>query len=239
MHNAIRPFAVIAVVVLASAVAPTVDPPDVCMDTVSGFIETVDATWTGTNYNVRDTQVTPTGDLLSSTILTTNSANDVDPRLAITPGGDVLVVWWRDLTTDAVIYRKRTLATGVWGNEHTVGAGNESNSHPRITFCNQKAWVAYQIQNTKNRSIGVQIIDDDPEPFRTIVATTSFTGSLELQLKSESAHLWVTWVDSSLRVGYSYYTDDKQTWSVPAFESFAADSATAARARIRDRVLAL
>jgi hypothetical protein len=40
-----------------------------------------------------------------------------------------------------------------------------------------------------------------------------------------------------LRVGYAEYVFDRQTWSVPAFESFSADSASAARARIRDRVL--
>lgn len=237
MHNAIRPLAVIAAIVLTTAVAPIVDPPDVSVNTVSGLIETVDAAWSGTNYNVRSTQVTSAGEQLSSTILTANTANDVDPRLTISPSGDVLVVWWRDLPTDAVIYRKRNLDTGAWGAEHAVGAGNESNSHPRLAYCNEKAWVAYQIQNSKNRCIGAQIIDDDPEPFRSIVATTSYTGSLELQLKSESGYLWVTWVDSGMRVGYSDYSYEKQTWSVPAYESFSADSATTARARIRDRVL--
>ena len=239
MHNAVRPLAVIAAIVLGSSVTPYVDPPDLSLNVVSGLIETVDAAWSGTNYNVRSTQVTPTGEQLASTILTSNTANDVDPRLAIASNGDVLVVWWRDLATDAVTYRKRALVTGVWGVEHAVGAGNESSSHPRIAYCNEKAWVAYQIQNSRNRSSGAQIIDDDPEPFRSIVATTTFTGSLDLQLKSESRKLWVTWVDSGLRIGYSDYAYDKQTWSVPAYESFSADSATAARARIRDRVLGL
>ena len=111
MHNAIRPLAVIAAIVLTTAVASIVDPPDVSVNTVSGLIETVDAAWSGTNYNVRSTQVTSAGEQLSSTILTANTANDVDPRLTISPSGDVLVAWWRDLATDAVIYRKRALVT--------------------------------------------------------------------------------------------------------------------------------
>lgn len=237
MHNAIRPFAVIAAIVLASAVTPYADPPDLSVNVVSGLIETVDVVWTGSNYNVRCTQVTPTGEQVSSSVLTANTANDVDPRIAIASNGDVLVVWWRDLATDTVIYRKRALVSGVWGAEHAVGAAYESGSHPRVAYADGKAWVTYQIQNAKTRSIGAQIIDDDPEPFRSIVVTTSYTGSLDVQLKSESGHLWITWIDSASRVGYAEYIYGKQLWSVPAYESFAADSAAAARARVRDRVL--
>jgi hypothetical protein len=239
MHRAIHPLAVIAAVVLASAVTPMVDAPDLCVNPISGLIETVDAAWSGSNYNVRSMQVTPTGDQVSSTVLSSNAANDVDPRVAVAPVGDVVVVWWRDLASDAVLYRKRSLATGVWGTEHAVGATYESNSRPRIVFADGTAWVAYQIQNSKNRSVGAQIIDDDPEPFRSIVATTSYSGLLEVQIKSESHHVWITWVDSGSRVGYSEYDPTKLSWSVPAFESFAADSAPAARARIRARVLGL
>jgi hypothetical protein len=235
----VLPIAVIAAVVLTSAVTPVVDPPDICMNPISGLIETVDATWSGTNYNVRSMQVTPTGEQLSATALSSNDANDVDPRVAVAPDGDVVVVWWRDLATDAVIYKKRPVGSEVWGEEHTVGAAYESNSRPRLAFAKGTAWVAYQIQNPKNRSIGCQIIDDDPEPFRSLIVTTSYPGLLELQLKSESDHLWVTWVDTGLRVGYSEYDPSKLTWTVPVFEPFAADSAMAARARIRERVLGL
>jgi hypothetical protein len=239
MRSAIRSLFVIAVIVLASAAAVLVDPPDLCLNEITGLIESVDTAWSGANYNVRSMQVTTGGQQVSSTMLTSNAAQDVDPKLAIAPNGDVLVVWWRDLTKDALIYRKRSLASGVWGAERLAGAPAESNSHPRVVYAEGRPCVAYQIQNTRTRSVGCQIIDDDVEPFRSVVATTTFNGQLDLKLNSESRQLWVTWIDNGSTVGYSEYAFDKQLWSVPAFESFATDSPAAARARIRNRVLGL
>ena len=239
MHNAIRPCSMIAAIVLGSAAAFGVDPPDLRINAVSGLIETVDATWSGSNYNVRHTQVTSAGQQTASFLLTANAANDLDPRVAIAPNGDVAVAWWRDLTTDAVVYRKKSFASGAWTVERTAGTASESGSRPRVVYSGDKAWVAYQIQNAKSRCVGAQIIDDDPEPIRSIVATTSYSGDLDIQLNAESRHLWVTWIDNASNVGYAEFVYEKQLWSLPAQEPLAADSVSAARSRIRGRVLGL
>ena len=236
MPRAIRTYAVIAVTVSASAAAFGVDPPDARVNPVSELIETVDATWSGSNYNVRYTQLTSTGDQTASFLLTNNPANDVDPRIATASNGDNAVAWWRDLATDAIVYRKRSFATGTWSPERVAG-GKTSNSHPRIVYAGDKPWVAYQIQNAKSRSIGCQIIDDDPEPISAIVATTSYAGSLDIRLHAESGHLWVTWIDAASYVGYSEFNYNMHLWSLPARESFAADSASAALSRIQSRIL--
>jgi hypothetical protein len=230
------PF-VIAAIFLGSSVALCVDAPDVRLNVASGFVEVVDAAWSGSNYNVRYTQAMTDGDPKGSTLLTTNTANDVDPRIASAPNGDAYVTWWRDLKTDAVIYRKRNFATGVWGAERILGRATESGSHPRIVDFGSRACVAYQIQNIKSRSVGAQIIDDDPEPFRSIVATTSFTGDLDIQLDSEMNHLWVTWLDSASSVGYSEYHRETSLWDLPSYEPLASDSVADVRSRIRINVL--
>jgi hypothetical protein len=97
--------------------------------------------------------------------------------------------------------------------------------------------VAYTIQNPKSRSIGVQIIDDTPEPIRSIIATTSYTGDLDIQLEGEAGHLWVTWIDSATLVGYSEYNFESHLWSLPFRESYAGGTVAAARDRIRNRIL--
>ena len=239
MHDAIRRFRYVAAIALATGIAFGVDPPDLRINVTSGLIETVDATWSGNNFNVRFTETTGSGQLLNSAILTSNTANDVDPRVAVAPGGDILVVWWRDLAKDAVQYRKRSAATGAWGVEKAAGAATEANSHPRIVYDAGKAWVAYQIQNSKSKSIGAQIIDDDPEPFRTIVATTNRINDLDIQITSESSHLWLSWIDNGLRMGYVEYDHQTQLWSLPLYEPYFEDSVAAARARIRQSVLGL
>lgn len=237
MREAIHRCSVVAGVVLASAAAFGVDPPDLEINTASGLIEVVDAAWSGSNYNVRFTQVTTDGEPEGSTLLTSNTANDLDPRIDSTMTGDVVVAWWRDLKIDAVIYRKRSQATGVWSAERAVGRTTESGSHPRVVYSSGSPWVAYQIQNSKSRSIGTQIIDDDPEPFRSIIATTTYTGDLDIQIDAELNHLWVTWIDNASSVGYSEYDSATRLWSAPTFEPYASDSVDAARSRIRARVL--
>jgi hypothetical protein len=237
MHDSIRRCSVIAGIVLTSAAAFGVDPPDLRINAVSGFIEVVEATWSGSNYNVRYTQVMTNGEPKGSSLLSSNAANDIDPRIVSAPRGDAVVVWWRDLKIDAVVYRKRTLAMGVWSPERAVGLANESSSHPRVVYADDIPWIAYQIQNSKTRSVGAQIIDDDPEPFRSIIATTAYSGDLDIKLNAEASHLWMTWIDNASNLGYSEYNSQERIWSVPTREPFAADSVLAARSRIRDRVL--
>lgn len=237
MHDAICRFSVIAGVVLTSAAAFGVAPPDLRVNEVSGFIETVDATWSGTNYDVRYTQGTSTGQQTSSFLLTSHASNDVDPRIASAPNGDVIVAWWRDLAPAAVVVRTRLFATGAWSLERTVGLPAESNSHPHVVYAEDASWVAYEIQNSKTRSVGAQIIDDDPEPFRSIVATTDYLGDLDIQFNAESRHLWVTWIDDASNVGYSEFLYEKRLWSMPVREPFGVGSISEAIERIRDRVL--
>ena len=237
-QSAIFSSSLVAVIAIGTAGAVAgVDPPDLEVNAVSGLIETVDATWSGSNYNVRYTVMNTSGFQSNSLLLSTNSHDDVDPRIAINPSGNAYVAWWRDQSVDAVVYRKHTYLTGAWSAERTVGLASESNSRPRVIYDGGKIWVGYQIQNARSRSIGVQIIDDDPEPVRSIIGTTSYTGDIDLQIQFEAGHLWVTWIDTSSRAAYSEYSYDKRTWSSTAYESYSSDSVDAARTRIRNLIL--
>jgi hypothetical protein len=237
IHAAMRSYCMAAAVAFGSIAVAGVDPPDVRINGMTGLIETVDATWSGTNYNVRYTVLDGAGQLASSQLVSTNPADDLDPRIVISGVGNAYVVWWRDVSTDLVVYRKRSVTTGAWTSERTVGLTTETNSRPRIVYAGDKAWVAYQIQSMKSRSVGAQVIDDDPEPMRSIVGTTSYNGNLDIQLQYEVGHLWVTWIDTSSRVAYAQYDYSRRAWSVVGYESYAMDSIAAARSRIRAAVL--
>ena len=239
MHRAIRMFTAIAGFVLASATAFGVDPPDARINPVSSLIETVDTTWAGTNFNVRYTAATADGEQTNSLVLTTNAANDIDPRIAISPNGDTTVVWWRDLATDAVLYRKHSYTTGAWTAERVAGGAGQSNSHPRVIYAAGKPWMAYQVQNAKNRSVAAQIIDETPEPIPSLVATTAYAGDLDIRFHAESGHLWLTWIDSSSYVGYSEYIYSSQYWALPSREPYSAGGVLSALARVRSRILGL
>lgn len=234
---AARSWAATAVIAFACCAAFAVDPPDLRFNLQSGLIETVDSTWSGSDYNVRYTVTTGDGWQSTSSLLSTNPANDLDPRIVLSSSGDACVAWWRDRVPNTIVFRKRVFATGVWSVEHPVGLSTESNSRPRLVYAGARIWVAYQIQSAKSRSVGVQIIDDDPEPVRSIVASTSYQGDLDIQLQAESGHLWVSWIDTNQRVGYSEYLYEKQLWSAPMFEKFVGDTPAGARSLIRGFVL--
>jgi len=230
---------VVATISLAAGAPPLVDPPDVELNATTGLIETVDSAWAGSNYNVRFTEATVAGELRTTSALTSHAANDLDPRISCSAKGDLVVVWWRDLSTDAVMFRSRAPQSALWAPERALGIASESASRPRIVQVGDKAWVAYQIQKSASRCVGAQVIDDDAEPMRSIVATTTYGGNLDIQITYESGHLWITWIDSSSRVGYSEFNPTTLLWSPVAVESYAPDSIAAARARIRGRILSL
>jgi hypothetical protein len=239
MLRAIRMVPAIAGVVLASATVFGVDPPDARVNPVSLLIETVDATWSGTNFNVRYTAAAADGGQTTSFLLTTNVANDVDPRIGISSEGDTTIVWWRDLSTDQVVYRTHYFATGTWTPEWVAGGVGQSNSHPRVIYAGGKPWMAYQVQNPKSRSVAAQIIDDHPEPITSIVATTTYSGDLDIRLHAESGHLWLTWIDSSSNLGYSEYLYGSQYWSLPSREPYSAGGVLSALSRVRSRIVGL
>ena len=236
-HKVARTCTALALAASACWAAFAVDPPDVRINPATGMIETVDATWSGSNYEVRHTVANAKGEVFSSSLLSSNALNDLDPRIALSSSGDAYVAWWRDAGPSVVVYRSRAGTTGRWGAERGVGLAAASNSRPRLASDGVHVWVAYQSLSSKERTINAQIIDDDPEPVRTVVATTAYPGDLDVQFPAEVGYLWVTWIDTNARVGYSEYLADKGFWTIPAYESFASDSVGAARARIRGRIL--
>jgi hypothetical protein len=224
------------------AVTINVDPPDSQENIVTGVIETADTPWSGTNYDIRHVSAPAAGHPQVITILTTDTRNDLGARLVIDSGdGDSWVAWWRDLALDQVLVRKRNQATGAWTAERVQSGSSESSRHPSVASYSGHAWIAYETIGTGGATIlKAKAIEDDPAPFLAAipVATTSYSGTIQSRIQSESGHLWLTWVDSGAQVGWCRYESVSATWTVPAFESYASDSVEDARERIRSSVLA-
>lgn len=219
----------------------TQDPPDSEVNPQSGDIETVDPIVVGSNQDIRyvvDHGISTTPDIET---VTENALDDRNPRLVISTAGDAWVVWWRDDTVDKVLSRRRDLSEEAWDDERVLSLTSESSSHPAVVHDGTDAWVAYEYLNGTDISIGVATIIDEPDPVddRIEVASTGFSGEIDVMIHAESGHLWVTWVDSSTYVGWVEYDYTNETWSSAATESYAADTVAEARERIRDEVLGL
>lgn len=236
--------ALLLVVMLCSTSLPlialvTSDPPDSEVNPLSGNIETAAPVLAGSNQDIRYAIDPGIGSLPASSTVTDNPLDDRNPRLMIAANGDAWVVWWRDDAIDKVLYRKRRFSDGSWSNERILSDAGESSRNPVAVHDGANAWVVFEYTNGANKGIAVNITIDEPDPIgcRTPIAQTGFTGNVQALIHAESGHLWVTWVDGPAYVGYSVYSYTGQTWSAPAFESYATDNVGAARGRVRAAVL--
>lgn len=217
------------------------DPPDSELNPVSGKIETIDTSTDAGNHDVRFVSDPGDGYTRATFMVTADPLDDLGPRLSVTNGGDTWVVWWRDGEIDTVLARKRTLATGVWSDEVTVGEKLEGGRKPEILHDGATAWVAYELDDPSgDTGIAVSAIHDDPDPIgsRDVLATTAYGGDRDLRIEFAAGQLWVSWVDGASEVGWSEYDPCSESWGTAGYEFYAADDVEQARGRIRTTVLA-
>jgi len=221
---------------LAGSVAGASDPPDSAVNPQSGFVETVDATWNQTDYDVR--HVVDSGPPAKVTLLASGSEDDRGPRIALAPNGDTFVVWWRDRVVDGILVMRRDHATDTWGTERLASDGDEDSRHPEIVHDGQTAWAAWEIDSGGGTDVAVSALPTEPSPFpgRTVLASTSYGGDVDVLIEADGGSLWVTWVDSGTQVGWSAYDAATGTWTTADYESYAEDDVPSARARIRSAV---
>ncbi len=233
--------AFLCAVVLVTGLARASDPPASLVNPVTGHIEITDTVWSGADNNVRHVVNPGGGQPLQVTTLTTNAADDLAPHIAASPAGSVWVTWYRTVTPAQIVSRKRSAANNTWAAETLVSDAGEDSRSPSITHDGAAPWWAWVVSANGQAQIAVTGGSDapDPLPTRTIVGTTNFAGTIDPAILYESAHLWITWVDSASNVGWVTYDYTQHAWSGVSRESYANanDSVAAARARIRTQVL--
>lgn len=228
----------IACLVLGGTSTAFAEPPDLELNPATGFVESVDIADDGLHQVRHVIDRGPNGGRTVSLIST--DAGQA-PRLAIKTGGDSWVVWTRDAAIDQIRYAVRSQASGAWSPEAVVSDLSENSHNPEIAHHGTSAWIVYEVTGTSATSIGIVHISDDPDPIpcRTTIASTPFTGDVDVLVHSESGHLWVTWVDSATYVGWSEYDSASSTWDPAHYRSYATTTVGTIRKSIRDTVLGL
>lgn len=236
MNQAARVFLGVLVIVVAAVIVWAVELPDSEVSPVTGNIETVDAPSEEGN-KVRHVVDSGKGAGNSATMISTHAASA--PRIAITTAGDTWVVWWRDTSVDRVYLTIHDLQEETWSLEKTFSQPAEESRYPEIVHDASAAWIVYQIDTGSGSEIaGLSIIDSgDPWPTRTIIASSTATGDLDVRIHAEDGNVWTTWVDSTSDVGWSEYDAVTDSWDLPQYESYAASDVPTARANIRATVL--
>ncbi len=226
-------------VAMAAVVLAVTDPPDCAVNPFTGSIESVDSIPNGANFNIRHAVDPGTGRTKSVVLITDGANRDLQPRIAIRSSGESWVVWWRDAATDAVYYRHRSPASGVWSAETRVSNAGESSRHPEIAHDGGATWIAFEFDSGMSTAIAVAGSTDSPEPFpsRMLLAISGYKGDLDVRVRAESGLAWVTWVDEGNVVGWCRYDKASASWSLPAYEPYGIEGPDGARTRIQDKLL--
>jgi hypothetical protein len=217
----------------AAMAAWAVGLPDLELNILTGYLESVDAAPVGGRIQ----HVTDRGKGTTRTSALISTEPGLDPRLAIAGDGDSLVVWWTDAARDKVYCRIRDEASGAWGAERWISDPQVDSRSPEIIYEGGAAWVAYEADNGPSLSVIAMSIIDSPEPIPQVLATTTFTGNVDVLIHGDEGEVWVTWVDSSTEVGWSAYEPATETWSGAQFQSYVGIGTAAARQAIRVAVL--
>jgi len=214
------------------------DPPDVEINPLNGLIEVTDAFLDGGDYEIRHVVKPSSGPALEEVVLTDDAAGDLGSRIDIKPNGETWVVWWRDSAVDEVLYRVRDFQTGAWTAEARISSQGVGSRHPEIVHDGATTWVAFETDHVAGTALAVSATNDSPEPFptATIVAATDFTGNPDVLIESTLGHVWITWVDSADKVGWSEYDHGTGLWSEPQLEPYG-EKVEDAREAIRTTVL--
>jgi hypothetical protein len=212
------------------------DPPDAQLDPTTGLIHTVDSTASGSDQVIRHTIDPGQGQPTVATI--TSGHADYSPHLAIDGNSVVHVVFQRALSLDQI----RTVDVRVNGSlstERLVSDADEDSRNASIVLFDALARVAYEIHDGGEVAIATVSILDEPDPIglRTIVATTSFSGDVDVRMHAAEGHLWVTWVDASDSVGYSVFDTGSETWGSAQYQEVSDEDFATALERVEAAVL--
>ena len=236
MNQIARAFLGTLVIGVAAAIVWAGEPPDSEFNLATGNIETVDAPADEGNL-VRHVVDSGAGGSHSATTISTDAGRA--PRISIKTAGDTWVVWWRDTAVDHIYLTIYDLQEKTWSAETIISDPTEESRFPEIVHDASAAWLVYQIDTGSGSEIAGLSIIDSPDPWsaRTIIASSTATGDLDVRIHAKDDHVWTTWIDSTSDVGWSKYDAVADSWDLPQYESYAASDVPTARANIRATVL--
>jgi hypothetical protein len=224
------------------------DPPDSAINPLSGLVETVDAEYTDSGWYWR--HVVDPGDGISrSPKYVRYSSVDPRPRLTISSLGDSWITWQEEDTLgSAVLVLRHSSAYNRWSDELVVTDPDLACHDPEITHDGLNAWIAYESRGptSTQTEVSAQAIHEGPDPVsapvasnRTVLSTTVYEGDIDVLIHYQSEHLWVTWVHTASRIGWSEYDYELEIWRPAEYEiyDYETDDVEAARERIAQIVL--
>ncbi len=143
--------------------------------------------------------------------LSSDLADDLDPRVYVDSGGTIHVVWWVPGTPDRIRYVNGT--PGNWSSAIDLAAVGR---RPSIGDFGGNLAVAYERPTPEGQEIVVTTLGGHAAD--EAVATILGPERLDPVLSQEAGRVWVAWKHSDLQLGYSEWIGG--TWTAPLFVSW-------------------
>lgn len=237
----------IALAISGAARAVETEPPDVAVNPVTGLVETVDV-WI---RDGEDTEVRHTVHLNErkqiNALISTASADDLGPRIAIDVAGDTMVVWWRaGMAGNPSQVFVRTLdldpfdpSGSQWSDEALVSGSRDNAFGPELTYFKGEMWTSYETTVPGLTGIVVGRITFDRAPFgmKQLGSSTLLGGSADALIESDTTdNLWVSWIEDDQYVGWREYDPTYACWTAPQSIDYSVIGVAGAREAIADIV---
>ena len=147
--------------------------------------------------------------------LTTDAADDLDPAIVTEPNGTIHVVWWQPGASDRILLSTRQAGQTIWSQPTELPTGGRSARRPSAAFASGGLRIAYEracADITCAQEVVVAARDFEGNFTQEVIAQTSRTDRLDVQIHAESSKLWVEWKNEPDRLAHSRL--DAAGWSV-------------------------
>ena len=160
-------------------------------------------------------------------VVAASSANELDPRLMVDPGGSVHMLYWVDGATPQVFHRVAPSDLSSWSAPVLVSQPGVASCRPVSAFYNGDLRVAYEVHNFGNGNTPRQVVlarFEDGAFVPEVVAMTNNLGEVRPQVHSHAGRLWVDWIDTETTGGSGELAwtrlDAQGSWQPIQFEPF-------------------
>ena len=136
--------------------------------------------------------------------------------------------------------RRYDYSASAWGNAVVISDVAVGSRRPSIAHDGTQAWIGYETSLPGATGIELGQVVDEGAPWTTVsLGSTTWSGTVDVQVLHEAGKTWVSWVDSASNVSWAEYDAATDSWGTTQDESYASDSVVHARKRIREEVLGL
>lgn len=148
--------------------------------------------------------------------LTSSALDDVDPRLAVTNGGSLHLIWW-SRQDETIHITTRQNGSNVWAVPREVTTPGERGRRPTLVVRNDTVHVAFE-RDSAQPDVAQEVVIkkrySDGSFGESAVLRTSRIDRLDPVLHLENGWMWMDWKQSGDQL--AFVVNGPDGWSEPA-----------------------